>query len=220
MSSVTNTTKAHRVGVLGGTFDPIHYGHIQPAINVAKQLALDELTLMPAHIPPHKQATHVSAAHRLKMTELAAEAFPFINVDGRELARDTPSYTSETLAQISQERPDIQLFFLVGMDSLLTFTRWHQWRDILTHCHLIVSVRPGYDKSLLSVEDQAALRRYICDSTKTLQHDKAGKIHLLNQPTVNISSTQLRAAISQGRFDHTMQPQSVIDYIKRHNLYR
>ncbi|GHF81308.1 nicotinate-nucleotide adenylyltransferase [Thalassotalea marina] len=220
MSSTTNVLAPYRVGILGGTFDPIHYGHIKPALDIAKQLKLDELSLMPAHIPPHKQGTHADAMHRLKMTELAAKEGASITVDNRELTRNTPSYTVDTLAQIRQERPNVQLFFLVGMDSLLSFTRWYKWQEILTYCHLVVSVRPGYDKALLNEQDQQALAPYFCDSTESLVHHHAGKIVLLNQPSIDVSSTELRSAITNNCFDESLQPKSVIDYIKRHNLYR
>lgn len=220
MSIATNNIPSHRLGVLGGTFDPIHYGHIKPALDIAQRLKFDELTLMPAHIPPHKQGTHASAIHRLRMAELAAQEFPAVSIDNRELTRNTPSYTAETLAQITRERPDSQLYFLIGMDSLLTFTRWYHWQDILTYSHLIVSVRPGYDLSSLNKDDQVTLAPYFCHSIESLMCTKVGKIYLFNQPSVDVSSTAIRAAIANQQFDETLQPKSVIDYIKRHNLYR
>lgn len=218
MSLVNNKKKPH-IGLLGGTFDPIHHGHIYPALAVAKQLSLDTLFLLPAHIPPHKSGTHANPIHRKNMVEIACELDDLLSIDARELLRDTPSFTAETLEDIKRDRPDSTLYFFVGMDSLLSFTQWHRWQDILNNCHLIVTVRPGYFINNIKPDVYQQLKHYFCTEPTMLKTKQNGCIYFVEQPTYDISSTELRENISQLIFDQNKLPTKVIDYIKRHNLY-
>mgnify|MGYP000091352832 FL=1 len=208
-----------RIGILGGTFDPIHIGHINPALENAKWLSLDKLYLLPAHIPPHKNHTTANASHRKAMVELVCQQYPNLQLDDRELNKNTPSYTVESLQDINKQYPNSQVFFIIGMDSLLTFTRWYRWSDILKLCHLVVNTRPDYDLEKLKKACHQSLSPYFTDDLKALESIKSGKIVFHQNTNIDISSTQIRHELSQGKFDKNKLLVKVIDYIKQHRLY-
>ena len=133
------------IGILGGTFDPIHYGHLRLAEELAGTLKLDQVRLVPSGTPPHRSAPGVSAAHRLAMVELAAAGNPRFSVDGREVRRTGPGYTFDTLAELRKEAGDTRpLALLVGADAFLEFATWHRWHEIFGLAHIAVAHRPGY----------------------------------------------------------------------------
>ena len=130
-------------GIFGGTFDPIHNGHLLPLRQAAEQVGIQKVGLMPCHIPPHKGTPSVSSHQRLKMVELACETDPLFYADDFELLRETPSYSVETLKQKKQQKPEQTLCFFMGMDSLRSLNSWYHWQDLLSYCHIIVCKRPG-----------------------------------------------------------------------------
>lgn len=200
-------------GFYGGTFDPIHQGHLQVALYVQQTCRLDSLTLLPCHLPPHR-AHSASSTHRAAMVELAIAPYPQLQLSRLELAREQPSYTVDTLQQLATATPAAQLCFVIGMDSLQTFTRWHRWQDILQRCHLIVVQRPGY-----SAEDGDApvlLQQFGLTDIAALQTQHNGGILLLDNPHWPVSAT----AIRQGRQPDAWQIASVQDYIRQHHLYQ
>lgn len=128
--------------LFGGTFDPIHYGHLQTVEALARQVGLRQVTLLPNNVPPHRPQPEASAAQRVAMVELAIADRPLFNLDTRELARQTPSWTVETLEQLRAERGAAQpLAFIIGQDSLLSLHKWHRWESLLDLCHLLVCQR-------------------------------------------------------------------------------
>ena len=209
-----------RIGVLGGTFDPIHYGHITPAIENAKWLSLDQLHLLPAHIPPHKEQTTVNAEHRKAMVELVCQQFPTFKLDARELLKHSPSYTVESIKDISEQYQDAQVFFIIGMDSLLTFTSWYQWQDILNHCHLVVNTRPEYDVNKLSETCYESLSPYFINELNELGSTKSGKVIFHQHANIDISSTAIRQELKANIFDEKKLLPNVINYIQQHQLYK
>jgi nicotinate-nucleotide adenylyltransferase len=156
---MTHSNQKKSIAILGGTFDPIHYGHILPAQHVRTWLGVDHITLLPAHIPPHKQTTTVNSIHRTAMVRLICQHEAGFICDARELNRSSHSYTVESLKEIKAESPNTQLFFIIGMDSLHTFMQWHQWEEILTLCHLVVNTRPHYHISQLPSTTQQLVKR-------------------------------------------------------------
>ena len=156
-----NTIINNGIGILGGTFDPIHLGHTQSAQAVANQLNLTEVLLIPAHIPPHKISAklvpHASAEQRAAMVEIACQKSELFTCDLRELKRSGHSYTVDTLKELKQQYPTKALFFIIGMDSLLTFTTWHKYKEILSLCHLVVNTRPNYSIEQLNEETKTLL---------------------------------------------------------------
>ncbi len=220
----TNTA-FQRLGILGGTFDPIHNGHINTAIETAKWLALDTIQLMPAHIPPHKTSTVATPLQRKKMVALACQSHPVLQLDSRELLRNHPSYTVDTLQEIHQENAHYQLFFIIGMDSFIQFTTWHRWQDILNLCHLVVNDRPRYEKgqmaqTLLQKNNYHCLSPYFADDLSSISTLKAGKILFHQQTPFDISSTEIRTALAQNTVENTMLPQAVLNYIQQQQLYK
>ena len=210
---------ARRIGVLGGTFDPIHIGHLRGALEVAELLALDEVRLIPSARPPHRDTPQVTAEQRLQLVRLAAEGEPLLRVDDRELARTTPSWTIDTLESLRGELGvDDQLFLLLGWDAFCGLPSWHRWTELLQHCHLLVMQRPDADteapealRDLLaarSVNEPAAL----CGP--------AGQIVFVWQTPLAVSATDIRRRLATGRSVRFLLPDAVLHYIDAHGLYR
>jgi nicotinate-nucleotide adenylyltransferase len=213
------TNKKNVIGILGGTFDPIHHGHLTPALKAATYLKLDQVLLMPAHISPHKTNTVASAKQRATMVELACLEQPLFKLDRRELKRNSPSYTVATLKEIKKESPDSCLYFFIGMDSLLNFTRWFNYQEILKYCHLIVNSRPGYDISAINMPTKELLKKHQVTESKQLEQQNCGGIFFIKQSKVAISSTEIRAKLRQNLACDKLLPKAVLDYIQAQALY-
>ena len=218
--SITNQKTPKFIALLGGTFDPIHLGHTLPAQETAQWLGAKKLLLIPTHIPPHKTSPHASAKQRAKMVALVCDKNKLFTLDDRELKRQSPSYTVDTLQQIKAEQPNADLYFIMGMDSLLSFTQWRSWQEILTLCNLVVNIRPGYPHLALEAALEPTLRSRLIYSLAQLQPQKAGQILLHESTPVDISSTTIRAKIKAGLSANQYLPQCVHDYIQQHKLYR
>ncbi|MGB2742393.1 MAG: nicotinate-nucleotide adenylyltransferase, partial [Cognaticolwellia sp.] len=198
----------------------IHLGHIIPAQETALWLGAEQLHLIPAHIPPHKTGTHASAKQRAEMVALACEPDKGVLLDSRELDRDSPSYTIDTLREITKAQPKATLYFIMGMDSLLTFTKWWHWQEILTLCNLVVNIRPGYQHhELESTLEPELAKRLIYRLTK-LQREKVGQILLHESTPLDISSTKVRENIKNSISYSEYLPKPVYHYIKQNKLYR
>ena len=210
----------NQIAIYGGTFDPIHNGHINSATQMANWLGINQVRLMPAHIPPHKTAATASSDDRAAMVQLVCTEQPLFQYDDRELNRERPSYTVETLAEFKQQYPDSQLLFFIGMDSLLSFTKWYQWQKILEQAHLIVSTRPGFDIANINQETQLLLKKHQVFSVAELQQQSSGNILIFSDNHWDISSTQIRERITQHHDLSELLPQSVIHYIQQHQLYQ
>ncbi|GIU31113.1 nicotinate-nucleotide adenylyltransferase [Shewanella schlegeliana] len=207
-----------KIGILGGTFDPIHFGHIRPAQEVRQQLNLDEVWLMPNHIPPHKSSTHVSSQDRLAMAQLVCDQLPHFKLCDIEAKRDTPSYSAMTLTQLTKIYPEHEFYFIMGMDSFLSFTRWHKWQQLLDLCHLVVCKRPGWQ---LDTNDpiQSVLRPRVHDIATTTS-EKFGRIFMVDITEQDISSTQVRQQLSLGNLPKGQLPTEIEAYIVNHHLYQ
>jgi nicotinate-nucleotide adenylyltransferase len=214
--------KIGRIGILGGTFDPIHLGHIQPAKQLLSNYSLDEILLIPVHKPPHKSSTNASTEHRVKMVELACQHEGNFVLDTREIERTTLSYTLDTVKELQSEHPYDELFFIMGMDSLLAFTTWHQWEEILQCCNLIVNTRPGYDLSNINNETKLLLEQYQATFMVNVTSTSVttGHIYLNNCNELNISSTDIRSKLANNLNCDDLLPQHVLEYIHLHHLYR
>ncbi|WP_052012615.1 nicotinate-nucleotide adenylyltransferase [Pectobacterium betavasculorum] len=205
----------------GGTFDPIHYGHLQPVTALAKLVGLTQVVLMPNNVPPHRQQPEASSRQRFQMAELAVEGDTLFTVDDRELQRQTPSYTIETLEALRAEKGhDAPLGFIIGQDSLLTLHHWHRWQDLLGVCHLLVCARPGYRSTLETQELQQWLNDHLTNKTDDLHQQPHGQIFLADTPLVTISATEIRQRRQQGLDCHDLLPPAVLHYINEHGLYR
>jgi nicotinate-nucleotide adenylyltransferase len=208
-----------RIGILGGTFDPIHFGHLRAAVEVAETLQLDELKLIPSARPPHRDTPQVSAAQRLAMVRAATVGVSGLSVDDRELLRETPSWTIDTLESLRRELPaPTQLFLLLGWDAFCGLPEWQRWEELLNHCHLVVLQRPDAD-----AEAPEVLRDLIAARSVTgpqLLDGPGGKIAFVWQTPLAISATQIRQLLASGRSARFLLPDSVLSYIHAHRLYR
>lgn len=206
------------LGLLGGTFDPIHMGHIQPALAARDAIGLRELRLLPNRLPPHRALPHCSAQQRLTMVRLAAAEFG-LTVDERELHRHKPSWTVDTLEELRRELPDTPLCFLMGMDSLLSLPTWHRWQRLLELAHLVVSVRPGWEHKVAGETLQTLLAEHETHTPEALRNTLAGHIWFSANAPLALSATDIRALLATGNDPGELLPQSVAEYIRQHGLY-
>ena len=208
-----------RIGLLGGTFDPIHIGHLRAALEVAEQFALDELRLIPSARPPHRGAPQVGAQARLDMVRLAVDGVAPLRVDDRELWRDKPSWTIDTLESLRAELGgEVQLLLLVGWDAFCGLPTWHRWQELLDHCHIVVLQRPDADS-----EAPEALRDLLAArsaSDPQALRGPAGQIAFVWQMPLAISATGIRERLAAGRSIRFLVPDAVLAYIHTHGLYR
>ncbi|XYX39649.1 nicotinate-nucleotide adenylyltransferase [Candidatus Erwinia dacicola] len=207
--------------LLGGTFEPIHYGHLQPAEALAAKVGLQKVTLMPNNVPPHRPQPEATPAQRVEMVRLAIAGNPLFELDMREMQRSTPSYTLETLEELRAERgPRQPLAFIIGQDSLLTIHKWHRWQELLSFCHLLVCQRPGYRSEMETPELQRWRDEHLTRDALLLQQTPAGKVFLAETPLVDISATEIRTRRHQDKSSSDLLPSAVSDYIDREGLYR
>jgi nicotinate-nucleotide adenylyltransferase len=213
------------LGIFGGTFDPVHYGHLRAADEVRQRLRLDEVRLIPAGDPPHRSAPVATAVHRLAMLKLAAEEFPGLTVDAREVLRTGKSYTVATLAELHDEEPARPLLLVVGVDAFAGLPTWHRWRELFGLAHVVLVTRPG-----TSVEDALSepLRhewnaRQTSDAA-ALESAAAGAILCMSITPQPIAATTIRRALLQGPGGiaqiRGLVPAAVLAYIDRNQLYR
>ncbi|EJM51888.1 MULTISPECIES: nicotinate-nucleotide adenylyltransferase [Pseudomonas] len=208
-----------RIGVLGGTFDPVHIGHLRGALEVAETLALDELRLTPSARPPHRDTPQVSAKDRLAMVECAVAGVAPLVVDARELQRNKPSYTIDTLELMRAELAvSDQVFLLLGWDAFCGLPTWHRWEELLQHCHILVLQRPDADS-----EPPDALRNLLAArsvSDPLALKGPSGQIAFVWQTPLAVSATQIRQLLASGKSVRFLVPDAVLAYIDAHGLYR
>ncbi|WP_232771398.1 nicotinate-nucleotide adenylyltransferase [Colwellia sp. 12G3] len=212
------------IGILGGTFDPIHLGHTQSAQAVANELGLSKVLLIPAHIPPHKVSAelvpHASAEQRAAMVEIACQKSELFICDHRELKRSGHSYTVDTLKELKQQYPKQPLFFIIGMDSLHTFTTWHQYQEILSLCNVVVNTRPNFSIEQLNDETKTLLRNCQTTDINQLKSSDSGKIFCANECLFDISSTHIRQRLAQKQSCNKHLLPSISEFIHKNKLYR
>ncbi|MGJ8691889.1 MAG: nicotinate-nucleotide adenylyltransferase [Thalassotalea sp.] len=217
------TATINKIGLFGGTFDPIHLGHIEPLKLAANLLGLSSIQLIPANIPPHKEQTFSSSEHRAAMVKLICQEQPLLKFDGRELQREKPSYTLDTLTEVAQEHANhnnpVSLFFIIGMDSLIDLPLWHRWQELLTLCHLVVMPRPNY--AITDISKALVPRCRFVETGKVCQyHERAGNIFIMPEVLNAISSTEIRAHIKLNKPVEQWLSANVYQYIVTEQLYR
>ena len=206
------------IGILGGTFDPVHCGHLRLALEIRERLSLDCVRLLPAPCPRLREAPRAHVSSRLEMLAAAVEGEPGLQLDAREVDRDGPTYTVETLESLRREFPDSVLVFIVGMDSFRKLDRWHRWQELLDFAHLVVADRPG--GSLPGpgpIADLLEQRR--CDDVAVLKSQPAGRIMMCRPPLLDISATRIRSLVAAGRSIRFLVPDKVIELINRTRCY-
>ncbi|ACT47488.1 nicotinate-nucleotide adenylyltransferase [Methylotenera mobilis] len=212
------------IGILGGTFNPIHYGHLRMAQELADELHMDAIRFIPSANPPHKNAVSISAQHRAAMVELAIAHNSHFTLDTRELHRTGTSYTIDTLLSLRAELGEsTSLTLFMGSDAFTQFNTWHRWQEIMQHCHIALVQRPHTNKNQASnllpkiLED--FLHAHYTENGEDLQSTPAGYITMRQVTALDISSTAIREAFKLHASTRYLMPDSVIDYIKTHQLY-
>jgi nicotinate-nucleotide adenylyltransferase len=209
------------IGIFGGTFDPIHFGHLRLAEEMAEAVGLERVLFIPAGQPPHRGAPRTAAAHRLEMVRRAIAGNPRFEVDAREVQSPRPSYTVDTLielrAELGTEQP---LWLLLGADAFLDLTSWHEWRRLFDLAHVAVAARPG--ARLLQSEMMPELLRNEVSQRQVADGPAAGPAGsvLLRQMTpLGISATAIRDTLARHGSARYLLPDAVLDYIHEHQLY-
>jgi nicotinate-nucleotide adenylyltransferase len=206
------------IGIFGGTFDPIHYGHLRSAFEMLQALDFEEVRFIPCGDPPHRGVTYATAEQRSQLVELAIEGQDGFIADDRELTRGGLSYTVDTLESLRKEFPGRSLGLIVGMDAFLGLPGWHRWDEILDIAHIIVAHRPGW-----KAPDIGALGRLISDfgthRVKDLHTATAGRVHIHAVTQLEISSTEIRDLVAAGRDPRFLMPDAVRDEILNSGIY-
>lgn len=198
-----------RIGIIGGTFDPIHNGHLLIAENSRKAFNLDKIIFMPAGIPPHKRDKDVSSnIHRYNMTLLAINNNDYFFLSPLELKKEGVSFTIDTIKYLNSIYKDTEIYFILGSDSLFQIDTWKNYKELLTLCNFIVAARPNYNNEKLkaTVEDLNGLYN--------------SSIHILEGPVLDISSSEIRERVRKGVSISYLVPESVEKYVYKHKLYR
>jgi nicotinate-nucleotide adenylyltransferase len=196
------------MGIFGGTFDPIHYGHLRTAFELLEALRLPEMRFMPAGNPPHREHTVASNELRLEMVRTATAGQAAFTVDDREMRKSGPSYSVETLATLRTEFPTRALCLIVGMDAFLGLPKWHQWRELLTLAHLVVAHRPGWRAPTMGPLGEMLVDRGT-GTVAELHAASAGRIYIHAVTQLEISSTEVRNLIGAGRDPRYLMPDGV-----------
>ncbi|MBE0484956.1 nicotinate-nucleotide adenylyltransferase [Marinobacter sp.] len=205
--------------IYGGTFDPVHHGHLRLGLEISDALAVDRVHLLPCHIPPHRGNTGATSEQRLELIRLAINGEHRLCVDDRELHRAGASYTADTLRQLRAELgPEMPLVMVVGTDAFAAFDRWREWVDIPALAHIVVVQRPGAG---IPVGSQAArlLAERSVPGPEALRASPCGAILQLNPPLLDISATGIRQRIASGRSPRYLTPDPVWQRIQSLRLY-
>ncbi|MGQ0750552.1 MAG: nicotinate-nucleotide adenylyltransferase [Betaproteobacteria bacterium] len=212
------------IGILGGTFDPIHYGHLRLAQQVGETLRLEQVRFVPSGTPPHRAAPQLSAAERLAMARLAVRENERFTVDEREVMRSGPGYTADTLAELRRELGSTRpLCLLVGADAFLDFATWHRWHELFELAHIVIAHRPGYPVDTWQDRmPQPLAREYAARSLRqplAVHLAPAGGIAVIAITALDISATMIRELLRSGSSPRYLLPDSVLDYIQARKLY-
>lgn len=207
------------IGILGGTFDPIHFGHLRTALDVMQAVGLDEVRFIPLNQAVHREQPETAATLRWRMVQAAVAGEPGFIADDRELRRTGSSYTVDTLSALRREFPHEPLCLLLGMDAFNGFAQWRQPEEILRLAHLVVMHRPG----AATPDDPGAkeiLAAHPCAGLGALEQQGAGMIHLQAVTQLEISSTRIRSLLKAGESPRYLLPDRVLDLIEQNRLYR
>ena len=213
------------IGILGGTFNPIHFGHLRPALEITEALQMRQMRLIPSAIPPHREEPEVAAPLRMQMVQAAVASEPRFVVDDRELRRNGPSYTVDTLSSLRSEVGDEAIGLLIGMDAFLDLHTWHQWERLIDLAHIIVMQRPSkYSQEQYRQKMDPKVRALVDGHTasqwRQLHETPSGKMWFQGVTQLDISATAIRDTIKAGHSVRFLTPESVVKIIENHQLYR
>ncbi len=216
--------KGKRIGLLGGTFDPVHFGHLAAAKAVSEALHLDTVIFIPAYQPPHKYHFSLSPfPKRSAMLELALSSWPRFHISLVEAERNGPSFTCDTLEDFCKKiTNDTRLFFITGIDAFKEIHTWKKYQKLLQFSDLVVIARPPHEEKSLGLYIEKYFANHLYDQEKDawISQTERGAIHLVSMSPVAISSTEIRKRIDLGEGVEDMLPDDVADYIKKKGLYK
>jgi nicotinate-nucleotide adenylyltransferase len=211
------------LGIFGGTFDPIHFGHLRLAEELGDSLGLESVRIVPARVPPHRASPRVTAEHRLEMTRRAVAGNPRFVLDDRECRREGPSFTVDTLQGLRAELGAQQPFcLLMGVDAFMLLTTWSRWRQLFDLAHIVIAHRPGFELRVEGMPDDLGREvdaRLTWDASR-LRTRPAGVVLAHRIVGLEISGTAIRAGLREGRSQRYLLPDSVLDYIDQYALYQ
>lgn len=207
------------IGLLGGTFDPIHLGHLRMALELYESLDLAKVHIIPTHKPMYRKQPVATPEQRMAMVECAVAGEPALTADSREIKRPGPTYTIDTLLEMRAEMPDTPLCLLMGIDAFLGFPSWHRWKEILDLAHIVVAHRPHYYLSRTGIVADL-LSKHLQNEIAFIHENTAGGILLRPITALEISATDIRKQIAMGRNPRYLLPDSVYDYIKTNGVYQ
>ncbi len=212
-------TSAARVGILGGTFDPVHLGHIETARAAAAALVLDSVLVLPSGTPPHRQPPAVSRYHRFAMAALAVTGCDRLRVSDLEIGEEAPSYSFDTLARLhARGLPRLQIFFITGADAFAEIATWSRYPQVLDMAHFVVVSRPGFRSSDLR-QVLPALEPRMAAPDQAGGSEGEPRIFLVDAATPDVSSTGIRRRLAAGESIAGLVPAPVGVYINQHGLY-
>jgi nicotinate-nucleotide adenylyltransferase len=206
------------VGILGGTFDPIHLGHLRMALELYEALDLAKVHVIPCYLPVHRKQPVASHLERLAMVECAVADEDALVADAREIIRKSPSYTIDTLLEMRDELPNTPLCLLIGIDAFLGFPSWHRFSEILNCAHIIIAHRPQYRLPGTGIIAELIKER-LQHEVAYIHENLAGGILLRPITALEISATDIRKQIAMGRNPRYLLPDKVYNYIKEHGTY-
>ena len=212
------------VGIFGGTFDPIHYGHLRVAEEIVETVGLQKMYFVPAGMPRLRHSPVASPQHRVEIVRLAIQKNPDFVLDGREIYRDGVSYSIDTVREFKQEfGEEVRLCLVLGADAFIKLPEWNNWKELFNLCHFIVSTRPGYTltliKELLSKELREECSQRWVSNTESLKKDTSGLIFIASTTMLDISATSIRAHIAAGISIRHLVPGVIVNYISENKLY-
>jgi len=212
------------IGVLGGTFDPVHFAHLRLAEELADGIGLTKVRFIPTGTPPHRGAPRVSGAHRMEMVRLAIAGNPRFEADDREVRREGVCYTFDTLNELRAELGDRPLCLLMGSDAFSALTTWHRWEELFDLAHIVIAHRPGFSLQQLQASLPGPLRKIylqrLATSTGILRRDSAGAVYTREITALDIAATQIRGLLAGGGSARYLVPDAVLDYIETNRLYK
>ena len=207
------------IGIFGGTFDPIHFGHLRTAFELLQALRLSEMRFMPAGNPPHRETTVATPSQRLAMVQAATQDQPGFVVDDREIRREGLSYSVDTMRTLRADFPESSLCLIVGMDAFLGLPKWRQWRQLLELSHLVVAHRPGWRAPSMGPLGELLVDRGT-GRIGDLHETRSGCIYIHAVTQLEISSTEVRKLIAAGRDPRYLMPDAVREIIEQTGCYR
>jgi len=212
------------IGVFGGTFNPVHWGHVRTALELKNELAMDTVLMVPCGIPPHRDEPNTSPEMRLAMLEAAISGIDGLQADDRELRREGPSYTIDTLRSLRAEKGNLPIGLCVGVDAFVALDTWHQWQQLIEFAHIIVVHRPGWSvegiDQQVSSELKGMIHKHRVDDSARLHEQPAGCLLTQKVTNIDISSSDIRQRIAQGKSIKGMVPAQVQQFIESNKLYQ